>query len=426
MLRNILSGMIVRILIPVIVIISVVFIIILIGAAAVLMSSEVDQSIDDAGNIYMPVFIMGEVESGKITLRINGAGIDITNIEGLVSPEGNFSASNHLEASSPSQEMELPPAPPAKLNYFSWMPQFNQDLYSYHLDHDSAQYKFNEKCVDDEEGFRRYGDAYLVALGTFYGTTIGEQYTLKFLQDNGSELSIKAVRGDTKSDSDTDALHQYHVKDGSIVEFIMSDRTNRNGRAISNKFGTLISISKGIMQVTLTGIIKDVKVTISGTIDGIPVNAEGTITSGKIVASGFWGSGDGDGGVYGGVPLTDETYRKLMDVAMAQLGKPYVFGAKGPDSFDCSGFVQYCYKNALGKNLPGSAAMQAGSCNTVNAQDIKPGDLVFFQGTYKQGISHVGIYIGNNKMIHAGGSEVHYSDITGYYIQHFHSYGRVN
>jgi cell wall-associated NlpC family hydrolase len=85
-----------------------------------------------------------------------------------------------------------------------------------------------------------------------------------------------------------------------------------------------------------------------------------------------------------------------VDTAMAQRGKPYVWAAAGPGSFDCSGLVQYAYK-AAGISLPHSSLQQSTMGKAVSRSDLQPGDLVFFYSP----VSHVGIYIGNGQMVHA-------------------------
>lgn len=81
--------------------------------------------------------------------------------------------------------------------------------------------------------------------------------------------------------------------------------------------------------------------------------------------------------------------------ARAQLGKPYVYGASGPRSFDCSGFTQFVWAGA-GVRLPHNAAAQYASTRRVPLKQMRPGDLVF-----SSGLGHVGIYVGGGKMIHA-------------------------
>jgi cell wall-associated NlpC family hydrolase len=85
-----------------------------------------------------------------------------------------------------------------------------------------------------------------------------------------------------------------------------------------------------------------------------------------------------------------------VDTALAQQGKPYVWGGAGPSSYDCSGLVQYAY-GAAGISLPHSSNMQSSIGTPVAYGDLQPGDLVFFYSP----VSHVGMYIGNGQMVHA-------------------------
>ncbi|GGV57653.1 glycoside hydrolase [Streptomyces longisporoflavus] len=113
------------------------------------------------------------------------------------------------------------------------------------------------------------------------------------------------------------------------------------------------------------------------------------------------GSGTGtDTGSGSGSGDTDSSYAtkaaKVINFAEAQIGKPYVWGATGPDSYDCSGLTQDAWK-AAGISLPRTTWDQVKVGTTVKTADAKPGDLVFFYDD----ISHVGIYVGDGKMIHA-------------------------
>ncbi|WP_320773970.1 NlpC/P60 family protein [Streptomyces sp. CRN 30] len=87
---------------------------------------------------------------------------------------------------------------------------------------------------------------------------------------------------------------------------------------------------------------------------------------------------------------------KVLALARAQIGKPYVWGATGPDSYDCSGLTQAAWK-AAGVDLPRTTYDQVEAGTTVSLSDIRPGDLVFFYDD----ITHVGLYVGNGMMIHA-------------------------
>lgn len=99
-----------------------------------------------------------------------------------------------------------------------------------------------------------------------------------------------------------------------------------------------------------------------------------------------------------------------VQIAMSKIGKPYRYGASGPNAFDCSGLVQWTYRQ-LGVSLPRTSRAMAGVGRPVSKSDLRPGDLVFF---YKP-ISHVAIYIGNGKIVHAStsGSPVKVSSLAG-------------
>lgn len=92
----------------------------------------------------------------------------------------------------------------------------------------------------------------------------------------------------------------------------------------------------------------------------------------------------------------------LIGLAYEQLGVPYVYGGTTPSGFDCSGFTQYIFREALGIELPRSAAAQYGVGESVSLDELQAGDLVFWGSG--RGIYHVGLYIGDGQYIHAGNS----------------------
>ncbi|MEC3078082.1 C40 family peptidase [Bacillus tropicus] len=110
----------------------------------------------------------------------------------------------------------------------------------------------------------------------------------------------------------------------------------------------------------------------------------------------------------------------VIGKAQSYLGLPYVWGSASPSNggFDCSGFISYIF--GVGRQDV------RGYWNSVSKVDSpQPGDLVFFQGTYKAGPSHIGIYVGNGQMIHASDKGIAYGDINSSYNQkHFLGYGR--
>ncbi|MCW2695559.1 MAG: putative Cell wall-associated hydrolase [Modestobacter sp.] len=98
----------------------------------------------------------------------------------------------------------------------------------------------------------------------------------------------------------------------------------------------------------------------------------------------------------GPVPAASEAAQVAVDTALAQLGDPYVWAAGGPNAFDCSGLTQYAYA-AAGVRLPHSSAAQSRMGTAVPRSELQPGDLVFFRSP----VSHVGMYIGGGRMVHA-------------------------
>ena len=121
-----------------------------------------------------------------------------------------------------------------------------------------------------------------------------------------------------------------------------------------------------------------------------------------------------------------ETTNNILDMAQQFMGVPYVWGGSSPNGFDCSGFVQYVYRNN-GINLSRTADYQALEGEPVDKEDLQPGDLIFFAGDYVN-VSHVGIYVGDGKMIHASSSkgQIAYDDLSNSYrVAHYHSARRV-
>lgn len=127
--------------------------------------------------------------------------------------------------------------------------------------------------------------------------------------------------------------------------------------------------------------------------------------------------------------LADEQFAAMVEEAEKYLGYPYVWGGSSPaTSFDCSGFVSWVLNNCgVGWNVGRLGADSLRHiCTTVSSANAKPGDLIFFQGTYDTtGASHVGIYVGNGMMIHCG-DPIQYASInTSYWQEHFLSFGRL-
>ena len=125
--------------------------------------------------------------------------------------------------------------------------------------------------------------------------------------------------------------------------------------------------------------------------------------------------------------LDDEVFAAIIKEAEKYLGYPYVWGGSSPStSFDCSGFVSWVINHSGWDVGRLGAQGLCNICTPVSSANVKPGDLVFFTGTYDTpGVSHVGIYVSNNMMIHCG-DPISYANLNSSYWQsHFYRYGRL-
>lgn len=167
-------------------------------------------------------------------------------------------------------------------------------------------------------------------------------------------------------------------------------------------------------------------------VDGQYLNPLYFADTGDTSSTGLPDIGAGGGGSYFDydIPpeaLADEQFAAMIAEAEKYLGYPYVWGGASPStSFDCSGFVSWVV-NHTGWNFGRlTADGLLGVCTPVSSANARPGDLIFFQGTYNtSGASHVGIYVGNGMMIHCG-DPISYANInTSYWQSHFYTFGRL-
>ena len=121
-----------------------------------------------------------------------------------------------------------------------------------------------------------------------------------------------------------------------------------------------------------------------------------------------------------------EPGRAVLQAAESRLGAPYRYGGAGPDAFDCSGLVTYAYRQ-LGVFVPRTAAQQFAAAAPVPRGDLRPGDLVFFRLDGRE-VSHVGIYAGDDRFVHApqSGGQVRMASLDDdYFRQRFAGAGRL-
>jgi cell wall-associated NlpC family hydrolase len=268
------------------------------------------------------------------------------------------------------------------------------------------------------------------------GINTNESYAQEVGTITASSLNVRAGAGTNYSKIAT-------VSKGNTVEIISSSNGWYKIKLSNGKIGWVSSqyVSKGKTTSTTTQASQgQAKVTASSlnvrkspSTSGAKV---GSLSNGQIVTilekSGTWSKIKTSSGLIGWVSnsyLTSNTSQTtqaaptrgvgravVVELAYKQLGKKYVWGAEGPNSFDCSGLTYYVYKNALGKTIPRTSAAQSKYGQYVPKGELQSGDLVFSGANGK--VSHVGIYIGNGKMIHSPqtGDVVKISEInSGYY-----------
>lgn len=147
----------------------------------------------------------------------------------------------------------------------------------------------------------------------------------------------------------------------------------------------------------------------------------------------YFNNGNGEDIIYGDWSNTDainpEAFKRLMGEATKYIGRVYVWGGSTPATgFDCSGFVCWSYTKSGVYNLPRTTAQEIyNKCVKLPREKAVAGDLVFFTKTYPTSspVTHIGIYIGNGRMLHCGDPIGYASIDTAYWQQHFYSFGRL-
>ena len=167
-----------------------------------------------------------------------------------------------------------------------------------------------------------------------------------------------------------------------------------------------------------------------GSVLGRAVTAENQTNAQRIYTLARYGQVlPGGNGLLSGEAMGDGSFTALMAEATRYIGWPYVWGGSSPaTSFDCSGYICWVYTQSGTYSLPRTSAQGIfDQCAVVPREEAKPGDLIFFTGTYASGspVSHVGIYVGGNQMLHCG-SPIGYANIdSAYWSSHFYAIGRL-
>ena len=257
--------------------------------------------------------------------------------------------------------------------------------------------------------------------GTNYSvvTTLsgGTKVTVKSTEDGWSKITTGNTTGyvsskyltSSKPSADNDS------NETSTTKYVESNISLNVRKGPGTNYSVLTTLSGGT------------KVTVKSTEDGwskiTTGNTTGYVSSKYLTSTKPSSSGSSSSS-------TSTSASKLIDYAKKFLGKPYVWGAQGPNGFDCSGFTYYVFKNSAGITLPRTSSLQSNYGTSVSKSNLKPGDLLFFDtvGSNNGGVTHCGIYIGNNQMIHAasGQGKVVINNINNsYYINSYVNARRV-
>lgn len=255
---------------------------------------------------------------------------------------------------------------------------------------------------------------------------VGPNYIKVSTATSGSTES-----GSTNTGSGNSQTGVYVVQSYSTISKVGKVNTSslnvRSGPSTS--YGVKSSVKKG----NVVGILKQYsngwyEVKLANGTTGCVSGSYLTITSGTSsdITSGST-SGSTSTGNTGTSTNVSARVQAVVNMVKAQVGKPYVYGATGPSSFDCSGLTYYCYKNAAGITLNRTSVAQASNGRYVSKSNLQPGDLVFFNSGTST-IRHVGMYVGNGQFIHAPspGKSVKYENLySSYYVRGYVTARRI-
>ncbi|MGI8663532.1 MAG: NlpC/P60 family protein [Acidimicrobiales bacterium] len=141
-----------------------------------------------------------------------------------------------------------------------------------------------------------------------------------------------------------------------------------------------------------------------------PKSAAAAAAGPRPVSGGGGSGGGGGGGEIANPGPASGSASVAVNTALNQVGDPYVYGAAGPDSFDCSGLMMYAW-NAAGVSLPHNTNAQYSATRHVSISDLQPGDIVYYNG-----FGHDGMYIGNGQIVHAPHSGAYVEVVGLYYV----------
>ena len=232
-----------------------------------------------------------------------------------------------------------------------------------------------------------------------FRTGAGTNYSSMGVLDSGTKVTYLSASGNwTKV--------QYNSKTGYICSDYLKkeESTSTSTMYVTPDAGLNVRKGAGTSYSVITTLSKGTAVTVHSTSNGwSKITANGV---NGYVSSEYLSSTKPSTNSSNSSNSSSSSVNAVLNLAAQQLGKPYVWGAQGPSSFDCSGLTYYVYKNAAGVTLPRVSSDQSRYGTTVSKSNLKAGDLIFFDtsGPNNGAVSHVGIYVGNGEMIHASSS----------------------
>ena len=263
---------------------------------------------------------------------------------------------------------------------------------------DSVEYRV---ITGDDVNFRKGPSTDYASLGK-----LNKGYKVEYISETNSWSKVKY-------NGQTGYVYSKYVAQTSTTSNTQVKYVNCTSLNVRSGPGTSYSIIKLISTNT--------KVEVISTNNGWSKIKEGSTTG--YVSAKYLSDLQTSSSTSSNTTSTSTSASKLVSYAKSLLGKPYVWGAQGPSSFDCSGFTYYVFKNCANITLPRTSLDQSTYGITVSKSNLKVGDLVFFDtdGANDGNVSHVGIYIGSNQFIHSSSTKgkVVISDFTNYYNNAF-------
>ena len=263
---------------------------------------------------------------------------------------------------------------------------------------DSVEYRV---ITGDDVNFRKGPSTDYASLGK-----LNKGYKVEYISETNSWSKVKY-------NGQTGYVYSKYVAQTSTTSNTQVKYVNCTSLNVRSGPGTSYSIIKSISTNT--------KVEVISTNNGWSKIKEGSTTG--YVSAKYLSDSQTSSSTSSNTTSTSTSASKLVSYAKSLLGKPYVGGAQGPSSFDCSGFTYYVFKNCANITLPRTSVDQSTYGITVSKSNLKVGDLVFFDtdGANDGNVSHVGIYIGSNQFIHSSSTKgkVVISDFTNYYNNAF-------